>query len=50
MIKKKGKLIFEIDSNQLGKARKLLNKKDFFINKIAKDLENNDRCLLLTRN
>ena len=50
LLKKKGKLIFEIDSNQLGKARKLLNKKDFFINKIAKDLENNDRCLLLTRN
>ena len=50
LLKKKGKLIFEIDSNQLGKTRKLLNKKDFFINKIAKDLENNDRCLLLTRN
>ena len=50
LIKKKGKLIFEIGSNQLDKTKKILDKKEFFINKIAKDLGNNNRCLLLTRN
>lgn len=50
LIKKKGKLLIEIGSNQLNKTKKILNNKKFYINKIAKDLGNNDRCILSTKN
>ena len=50
LIKRKGKLLFEIGKNQVNKTKKLLNKKDFYINKIAKDLAKNDRCVLSTKN
>jgi len=50
LIKKKGKLLIEIGSNQFDKTKKLLNKKNFYINKIVKDLGNNDRCILSTKN
>tara|TARA_Y100001970_G_scaffold198375_1_gene241349 strand:- start:1914 stop:2756 length:843 start_codon:yes stop_codon:yes gene_type:complete len=49
LIKKKGKLFIEIGSNQLNKTKRLLYKKKFYINKIAKDLGNNDRCVLSTK-
>jgi len=50
LIKKKGKLLIEIGSNQFDKTKKLLNRKNFYINKIVKDLGNNDRCILSTKN
>ena len=50
LIKRKGKLLIEIGSNQLDKTKKLLNNKKFYINKIARDLGNNDRCILSTKN
>ncbi len=50
LIKRKGRLLIEIGSNQFDKTKKLLNKKNFYINKIVKDLGNNDRCILSTKN
>jgi len=50
LIKRKGKLLIEIGSNQFDKTKKLLNNKNFYINKIVKDLGNNDRCILSTKN
>ena len=49
LIKRNGKLFIEIGNNQLDKIKKLLIKKNFYINKIAKDLGNNDRCILSTK-
>jgi len=50
LIKRKGKLLIEIGSNQFDKTKKLLNKKNFYINGIIKDLGKNDRCILSTKN
>ena len=50
LIKRKGKLLFEIGSNQLNKTKKILNKKDFYLNKIEKDLGDKYRCVLSTKN
>ena len=50
LIRRKGRLLIEIGSNQLDKTKKILNNKKFYINKISKDLGNNDRCILSTKN
>ncbi len=49
LLKKQGKLILEIAHNQKKEVIELLIKKKFYINKIAKDLANNDRCIICTK-
>ena len=49
LVKKGGKLILEINFNQVNKVKKILNKKGFYINKVLKDLGKNDRCILSTK-
>ncbi len=49
LLKKQGKLILEIAHNQKKEVIELLIKKKFYINKIAKDLANNDRCVICTK-
>ena len=49
LLKINGKLIIEIGSNQKYKVMKILNKNNFYINKIAKDLSSNDRCIVSTK-
>ena len=49
LIKKNGKFILEIGSNQKNKVIKLLNKKGFYINSTLKDLAKNDRCIVSTK-
>ena len=49
LLKKQGKLILEIAHNQKKEVIELLTKKKFYINKIAKDLANNDRCVICTK-
>ena len=49
LIKKSGKFILEIGFDQKNKVVKLLKKKGFYINKIQKDLTNNDRCIVSTK-
>ena len=49
LVKKGGKLILEINFDQVYKVKKILNKKGFFINKVLKDLRKNDRCIVSTK-
>ena len=49
LIKKSGKLILEIDFNQKEKVKQLLKNKGFYINRVIKDLANNDRCIVSTK-
>jgi release factor glutamine methyltransferase len=49
LIKKNGKFILEIGSDQKNKVIKLLNKKGFYINSTLKDLAKNDRCIVSTK-
>ena len=49
LVKKGGKLILEINFDQVSKVKKILNKKGFYINKVLKDLSNNDRCIISTK-
>ena len=49
LVKKGGKLILEINFDQVYKVKKILNKKGFFINKVLKDLGKNDRCIVSTK-
>ena len=49
LLKKQGKLILEIAHNQKKEVIELLIKKKFYINKIVKDLANNDRCIICTK-
>ena len=46
LIKKNGILILEIGFNQKNCIKKILNNKGFYIKEIAKDLGNNDRCII----
>ena len=46
LLKKNGKFILEIGFDQKSKVIKLLNNKGFYINSTAKDLGNNDRCII----
>ncbi len=49
LIKINGKLILEIGFDQKNKVLKILKKEGFYINKIQKDLANNDRCFVCTK-
>ena len=46
LIKKNGKLILEVAFDQKLKVKNLLKEKGFYINKVLKDLGNNDRCII----
>ena len=46
LVKKNGFLILEIGFNQRKDVKKILNDKGFYIKEIAKDLGNNDRCII----
>ena len=49
LLKINGKLIIEIGSDQKYKVIKILKNNNFYINKITKDLSNNDRCIVSTK-
>ena len=49
LIKKRGKLILEIACDQKRDVVKILKDNGFYINKILKDLANNDRCIISTK-
>ena len=49
LLKVNGKLIIEIGSNQKYKVIKILKNKNYYINKIIKDLSNKDRCIVCTK-
>ena len=49
LIKKNGKLFLEIGFDQKNSVKKILKNKGFFINKVIKDLANNDRCIISTK-
>ena len=49
LIKKNGKLFLEIGFDQKDRVKKILKNKGFFINKVIKDLANNDRCIMSTK-
>ena len=49
LIKKNGKLILEIAHDQKKDVKKILNYNGFYVNKILKDLANNDRCIIATK-
>ena len=48
-IKINGKLVLEMGFDQKFKVKKLLKEKGFYINKVLKDLSNNDRCIISTK-
>ena len=45
LLKKNGKMIIEIENKLLFKIKKLLIKKNFYLEKITKDLSNKNRCI-----
>ena len=49
LIKMNGIFVLEIAFDQKLKVKNLLKEKGFYINKIVKDLSNNDRCLISTK-
>ena len=49
LIKKNGKLILEIAYDQKLKVKNLLKEKGFYINKVLKDLNKNDRCIISSK-
>ena len=49
LVKINGKLILEMGFNQKNKVIKILRKEGFYINKIQKDLANNNRCVVCTK-
>ena len=49
LIKKNGKLFLEIGSSQTMETLKILKLNGFYTNKIAKDLANNNRCVISTK-
>ena len=49
LIKKNGKFVLEIGFNQKNKAKEMLQKRGFYINKVIKDYGNNDRCIISTK-
>ena len=50
LIKKRGKLFLEISHDQKNEVKKILIENGFYINKIVKDLAENDRCIISTKN
>ena len=49
LIKNGGRLILEIAYNQKNEVKRLLKRNGFYINLVAKDLANNDRCIISTK-
>jgi len=49
LIKKNGKFFLEIGCNQKNKAKEILKKKGFYINKVLKDYGHNYRCIISTK-
>ena len=49
LLKINGKLIIEIGNNQKYKVIKVLNKNNFYINKIIRDFSKYDRCIVSTK-
>ena len=49
LLKTNGKLILEIGYDQRVPVKKMLNKNNFYINNIIKDLAKNDRCIISTK-
>lgn len=49
LVKLNGKLIIEIASDQKKMVIKILIENGFFVNKVAKDLSKNDRCIISTK-
>ena len=49
LLKRKGKLILEVGTNQTRVTLKLLKNNGFYTNKIIKDLANNNRCIVSTK-
>ena len=49
LIKRNGKFVLEIGFDQKNKVINLLKKEGFYINRIYKDLGNNDRCIVCTK-
>ena len=49
LIKARGKLVLEIAFNQKYEIKKILNEKGFYINSVAKDYADNDRCIVSTK-
>jgi release factor glutamine methyltransferase len=49
LIKIKGKLVLEIGFDQKSKVKEMLKRKGFYINKVLKDLADNDRCIISTK-
>ena len=49
LIKNRGKLILEIACDQKRDVVKILRDNGFYINKILRDLANNERCIISTK-
>ena len=49
LIKKKGKFVLEIGSNQKNKVKEILKEKGFYVNKTLKDYGKNFRCIVSTK-
>ena len=49
LIKLNGKLIIEIAHDQKEMVKKMLNDNGFYVNKVAKDLANKNRCIVSTK-
>ena len=49
LLKNNGKMIIEIDSDQILKSKFFLRKNNFYVNKISKDLSGLNRCIVCTK-
>ncbi|MDC3068924.1 peptide chain release factor N(5)-glutamine methyltransferase [Candidatus Pelagibacter sp.] len=49
LVKLNGKLIIEIAGDQKKMVKEILIENGFFVNKVAKDLSKNDRCIISTK-
>ncbi len=49
LLKKNGKLIFEIGNNQKSDVIKLLHKNSFYVNKVCKDIQSHPRTIVSTK-
>ena len=49
LIKRNGRFFLEIGCNQKSKAKEILTKKGFYINKVLKDYGHNYRCIISTK-
>ena len=49
LIKNNGKLVLEVAFDQKLRVKNLLKEKGFYINRVLKDLSNNDRCIISSK-